>query len=155
MMSWIMGIKSFLIQTIQRDENVFSGSMNQCGGEILINFWFKIPLQIRYLWRLSAGEELWSCLMPQVTLSAKSWALAMFYYSSVSEKVLTSLYAMLFVKMKESIPFSQCIRTPRLFILLFTIGVRNSLPKDDWHTCGDGPFWTYRSVPRRGKKPAA
>lgn len=46
--------------------------MNQCGGEILIHFWFKIPLQILYLWGLSAGVGLWSCLMPPVTLSAES-----------------------------------------------------------------------------------
>lgn len=65
--------------------------MNQCGGEILINFWFKIPLQILYLWGLSAGVELWSCFIPQVTLSAESHASAIFYYPFVSEKVLTSL----------------------------------------------------------------
>lgn len=58
--------------------------MNQCGGEILINFWFKIPLQIRYLWGLSAGVGLWSCLMPQVTLSAESHAWATVYFPFVS-----------------------------------------------------------------------
>ncbi len=93
--------------------------MNQCGGEILINFWFKIPLQIRYLWALSAGVELWSCLMPQVTLSAESWASAMFYNSFVSEKILTSLYAMFYMKIKEPIPFSQCNWAPRCLFSSF------------------------------------
>lgn len=93
--------------------------MNQSRGEILINFWFKIPLQIRYLWALSAGVELWSCLMPQVTLSAESWASAMFYYSFVAEKILTSLYTMFYMKIKEPIPFSQCNWAPRCLFYSF------------------------------------
>lgn len=81
--------------------------MNQCGGEILINFWFKIPLQIRYLWGLSAGVKLWSRLMPQVTLSTESHASAISHYPFVSENVLTSLKAILFAfkkKWKDQFP---------------------------------------------------
>lgn len=61
------------------------------------------------------------------------------------------------VSWKWKHPFPSVNASERLdvFIFLFTVGERNSLPKDDWHTCGDRPFWTYHSVPGSSKMPAA
>lgn len=53
------------------DENVYSGSMNQRWGEILIHFHLKFPFKFFYLWVLGR-VALWSCMVPQVTLSPKT-----------------------------------------------------------------------------------
>lgn len=60
----------FCISGSLADENVYSGGMNQCWGEILIHFHLKFPFKFLYLW-VRGRVALWSCTVPQVTLSLK------------------------------------------------------------------------------------